>query len=208
MAKEVIPDIIITDLMMPRLDGFGMLEELKNHHLTSHIPIIVLTAKSDSKTESLRKAADAYLKKPFDREQLQLTVNNFMEFKRRIRASFSSEDRGLTKNEGQKDSFLDKVNKVILDNLENTTYNVEDLSHAMHVSRSQMYRKLKAVTDMSIVEYMRYYRLNAAKQKLRETDSQISTISLEVGISDPSYFSKVFKAHYGMTPQEFRDSQR
>ena len=208
MAKEVIPDIIITDLMMPRLDGFSMLEELKNHHLTSHIPIIVLTAKSDSKTESLRKAADAYLKKPFDREQLQLTVNNFMEFKRRIRASFSSEDRGLTKNEGQKDSFLDKVNKVILDNLENTTYNVEDLSHAMHVSRSQMYRKLKAVTDMSIVEYMRYYRLNAAKQKLRETDSQISTISLEVGISDPSYFSKVFKAHYGMTPQEFRDSQR
>lgn len=207
-AKASIPDLIISDVMMPKMDGVQMMAELKQDQKTDHIPIIMLTAKAEreDKLESLDFGADEYLTKPFDAEELQIRLNNLINIRKKLKEKYRS---GLflapstVKNLSQEERFLLDVKKEIEKNLSNEWYGVEDLAASLGFSRSQLYRKLKSICDQSPNEMIRNFRLIRAKELLEQDKASVSEIAYEVGFSSLSYFSKEFKKKWGATPSEW-----
>lgn len=218
-ALQLIPDIIITDVMMPEKNGFELCATLKNQELTSHIPIIMLTAKvdMDARLTGLRRGADAYLAKPFEQEELQVRVAELLKQRQRLQAYYrrqtdiadASNDESPSEVEATiENAFLAKVNQLIEARLDEPELNGEALSKALFVSQSSFFRKIKALTGMNPNQYIRAFRLAKAKQLLRETDQSITAIAIETGFKSPDYFSRLFKKEVGMTPTEFRDLHR
>ncbi len=207
-ALKVIPDIIISDVMMPGMDGFELCSELKENEKTNHIPIIILTAKVafEDKLEGLQKGADAYLTKPFRKEELFIRLHKLNELRIKLQEKYSQfaliDNPDALKTEN---SFVHLVNSVIESNLNNEQFGVEDLAKGVFMSRMQLHRKLKALSMRSASNYIRNYRLYKAKPILKELSQSIADVAWAVGFQDPNYFTKSFSKEFGMTPTEFRN---
>lgn len=207
MAFEHIPDIIISDVMMPKKDGYQLCNSLKSNAKTSHIPIIMLTAKAGkrNKLEGLTQGADAYITKPFDDEELLLLMKNLVESRKKLWAHFKALDMLLVNDidvVSIDDKFLQDVFKSIKANLDNDTFGVDDISRQVGFSRSQLHRKLKALSGKSPNQLITEVRLNEAYRLLRLKSGSVSQIAYAVGYSNLSYFTKSFKEKFGRVPSK------
>jgi signal transduction histidine kinase/CheY-like chemotaxis protein len=211
-AKEHIPDLIISDLMMPEMDGFEFCKQIKSDQKTSHIPIIMLTAKAniESRIEGLELGADDYLIKPFNSNEIKARVRNMILIREKIKNYFTQKVIDLKPNEIKVSSsdeiFIRKIKQVVENNIANSQFNVEQFSNEMDMSMVQLRRKIKALTSQTIVEFIRMYRLERAAQLLAQHAGNVSEIAFNVGFDSLSYFSKVFQESYGVSPSEFRDN--
>ena len=213
LAIEKTPDIIISDVMMPEKDGLELCDTLKNDVRTSHIPIVLLTAKADiaSKIEGLRKGADAYLPKPFNKEELFATLENLLEIRKKLQLRFQTLSPQLEEEEIEahtiENAFLKEVRSQLEAKLSNAEYGVMHLSRDMKMSRSQLFRKLKALTGQSTALFIRSIRLQKAKELLSDPQLNVSEIAYEVGFTDPAYFTRAFGEVYGQSPTQFRSGR-
>ncbi|MCB9331567.1 MAG: response regulator [Lewinellaceae bacterium] len=208
-AIELVPDVVISDVMMPQKDGFEVCQTLKKDVRTSHIPIILLTAKADmeSKLEGLELGADAYLAKPFNREELTIRLKKLIELRRTLQDRYSKYPGSSIEDAGRntiEDEFLSKIRQLIEENISDADYGLAQLCRALHMSRSQLFRKLKALTGQSTTIFIRSIRLYYARELLRTTDLTISEIAYEVGFTSPAYFTRVFTEVFGLAPSALR----
>lgn len=212
-AIELIPDIIISDLMMPLKDGFEVCNTLKAHELTSHIPVILLTARAniESKLAGLRTGADDYLTKPFHTEELLLRMFNLLEMRRKLQARFNAGNIAISEIDSKSDSleltipdneFLRRFIDIIQENIEDEDFGVEELALKMFISRSQLHRKLKAITNQNATDFIRDYRLERAMEMLQEKEVQVNEVASRIGYGNVKYFSTIFKAKYGISPSQ------
>lgn len=217
LALELIPDIIISDVMMPLKDGFEVCDTLKKDIRTSHIPIIMLTARADmdSRIEGLQKGADAYLAKPFSEEELLIRMKKLLELRKRLQQYYLSlsgdlqESTILPQGDQQEDSepsFVKQVYAYIEGHLTDDSLNVESLCRELGMSHSQLHRKLTALTGYSTNRYIRHIRIEKAKKMLQETQLSISEVAYATGFNDPYYFSRAFKQKEGLSPSEWRNT--
>ena len=212
-ALENIPDLIISDVMMPEKDGFEVCEQLKNDERSSHIPIVLLTAKADveSRITGLSRGADAYLKKPFYQKELLVILQNLLELRKKLQARYANL---ITENASEKkekielkdltieDAFLKKIQDLVEKDLSNAEFSVHHLSRGMGMSRSQIYKKIKALTGRSTSQFVRSIRLYKAQNLLKNSEMNVSEVAYEVGFSSPVYFSNVFFEEFGVRPKE------
>ena len=210
MAFEHTPDIILSDIMMPIMDGIELCKILKEDMRTSHIPLILLTAKDSlqDKTEGYTSGADSYITKPFSAALLQSRVQNLLESRKKISALFNSplsqKQTIVTESLNKIDAeFIDKVTKVIEQNLDSELINISHIADQMNMSHSTLYRKIKALTSISINEFIRKIKIQNAEKLLLTGKYSISEISFMVGINSPSYFRQCFKDEFGLSPTEY-----
>ncbi len=204
-ALENIPDIIICDVMMPGKSGFEVCKTLKADERTDHIPIIMLTAKVSMKDRltGLSHGADAYLTKPFNTVELFTRLDQLVTLRKKIRLKFENGNFGhflKTPAESPETKFLQKAIKLIHEHLDDAAFGSVSLAHELHLSESQIYRKLKAITGKSTAVFIRSVRLQHSKELIQTTEKSISEIAYEVGFNDPSYFSRAFKEEFGFAP--------
>ncbi len=208
LAVEEIPDIIISDIMMPEMDGFELCQKLKDDFRTSHIPIILLTAKADipSRIEGLETGADAYIVKPFNQRELLVRMQKLLELRRKLFRRYST-GNGLEFSSDpilqKEDMFFKKLNEIILKNLGDEYFNIQVLCREMAMSKSQLYRKYSALTNIPAAKYIRTLRMKKAKELLQTTSMNITEVGYEVGMKSGSVFSKSFKEEFGYSPTEF-----
>jgi YesN/AraC family two-component response regulator len=207
-AENIIPDLIISDIMMPKMDGYELTRKLKNDEKTSHVPIILLTAKSEqeSKLEGLETGADDYLTKPFDTKELQIRIKNLINIRKELQKKYSKAEF-LYKPTGGKiksidEKFLTKVIEVIEKHLSDENFSVEECSSEVGMSRTHLHKKLKALVGKSPSRYVRTVRLYRAKQMIEEERGNISEVAYSVGFSSLAYFSKCFKDEFGYPPRD------
>jgi len=207
LALQHIPDIIISDVMMPIQNGIDLCNALKYNELTSHIPIILLTAKvgEDNEIEGLKTGADAYITKPFNREKLLLRVKKLIENRQQLQKHFIKDftitpELPITATEAE---FLKHLKLVLDDEITNSDFTSEAFAEAMHMSRTQLHRKLKAIVGMTTSEFIRVQRLKLAIGLLEKSDATVSEIAYQVGFNTPSYFIKCFREVYKCTPNDY-----
>jgi DNA-binding response OmpR family regulator len=206
-AFEQIPDIILSDVMIPGKNGFELCEILKNDERTSHIPIILLTAKAktEDRIKGLKLGADAYLTKPFNQEELLVRLQKLLELRSHLQEKYTIpgalSDEPLTNLE---DAFIQKMRALIEARLEDVTLNVKDLEGAANLSNMQLNRKLKALTGKTPSSFIRLVRLQKARVLLTTTNLNISQVAYEVGFKDPAYFTRTFSKAFGISPSDFR----
>ena len=213
MALQIVPDMVITDLMMPRLDGFGVCERLKTDVRTSHIPVVLLTAKATltDRLEGLGLGADEYLQKPFNKEELLIRVKNLLQQRNLLREKFSLRSAALPSapavgNEVSQqldNQFIQRIRSVIEAHLSESNFDVEGLCKELKISRTNLHRKLKALTGTSATEFIRKIRLQRAAQLAQKETMTVSEIAYQVGFESLSYFSKSFQEEFGMLPSEY-----
>jgi signal transduction histidine kinase/ligand-binding sensor domain-containing protein/DNA-binding response OmpR family regulator len=208
IAKEVLPDLIISDVMMPKMDGYQLCEHIKSQELTSHIPVMLLTAKADrsSKLSGLELGADDYLAKPFDQDELQLLVHNRITERQKMREHFSREitlEPKSVKISSLDEQFLQKAMQTVEDHISDASFGVETFTQEVGMSRAQLFRKLKALTDHTPGDFIRTIRLKRAADLLAQGAGSIADIAYQVGFHDPSYFTKSFQKQFGKTPSEY-----
>tara|TARA_R110001583_G_scaffold51130_2_gene159491 strand:- start:99881 stop:104086 length:4206 start_codon:yes stop_codon:yes gene_type:complete len=212
-AKKHFPDVIISDVMMPVMDGFELCKKIKSEFETCHIPVLLLTAKSldDDRVEGYHSGADAYLSKPFVTRVLIARINNLLETKKRLRQRFSEIGGIFPASEVTTNSidevFLDRVTKTILKNVADMDFKQEDLLKELGVGRSQLYRKINSLTGNNPSHYMRTVRLRHAAELLKENRYSIKEISYMTGFNSTAYFSKTFRELFNVTPTEFIGKQ-
>ena len=211
IAKREIPDIILTDVMMPLMDGYEMTKMLQEDAVTDHIPIIMLTAKSmdEDVLDGLKSGADAYLAKPFNEAELKLRISNLIEKRNRLQSKYQNSILHTPRKSDAKSDknlrFLNKAVELIHKNLDNADYDSEQLAKDMAMSDSQLYRKLKAITDRSTAIFIRHVRLEKAKELLQNSDKTVAEVAFETGFNDPNWFSKAFREEFGQSPTQFRN---
>jgi len=209
-ALEIVPDLIITDVMMPVKDGIEVCRTLKEEEKTSHIPIIMLTAKADveSKIEGLQSGADDYLAKPFHTKELLVRIQNLIQVRRKLQEKFQADtiDKPSSASEVplREKLFLDRLRDTIELHLAEEEYSVEELSRDMAMSRMQLHRKLKALTNTSAGLYIRTIRLAHGRRLLEEGLYNVSEVAYRVGFNSPTYFSTCFSEQYGFPPSEVK----
>lgn len=211
-ALEFIPDLILTDLMMPAMNGMQMADILLGDERTSHIPIIMLTAKVDEKVqiESLQKGVIDYLVKPFAVNQLQLKVHNLLLQRDKSRDFFKKKPWIAVEKSPQLStidkSFLQRLNTILEKNYQDAQFNVDKFCEEMNMSNSQLLRKLRALLGMTVVEYVRDFRLSKAEALFRNLEAEtVSDVAYKVGFQNLSYFSKIFQEKYSVSPSEFME---
>lgn len=204
-AQEAIPDLIITDAMMPIMDGYELTHQLRRDAVTSHIPIIMLTAKAteEDKFEGLEKGVDAYLTKPFNKKELQIRVRKLIEMRKKLRQQLGAK-AVLTPSEIEVPSmdqqFLQSIQDIIEENIDNENFSVDELALAVGVGRRQLERKLKALTGSSPQQCIRTMRLTRARQLLEQGVGTVTEIAFQVGYGDITAFSKAFQAEFHQLP--------
>lgn len=209
-ALETVPDLIVSDVMMPVKDGFEVVETLKNDERSSHIPIILLTAKADvqSRLAGLRRGADAYLSKPFHPEELLVTLENLLESRRKLQLKYQQHVLAAVAptipEADQEDSFLQKVRAVVEAHFPEEDFGLPQLCQKIGMSRSQLFRKMKALTDIAPSDLIRSHRLNKAKALLESGAANVAEAAWQVGFKDPSYFSKLYQEEFGEMPSATR----
>jgi DNA-binding response OmpR family regulator len=208
LATSEIPDLIISDVMMPEMDGITMAGKIKVDSRTSHIPLILLTAKSTeaSKLTGLESGADDYLTKPFNKHELLLKIRNGVSRQQKLREKLIAELMSEAPRKevlSADEQFLERVKNEILKQLSNEQLSVESLAEEIGISRVHLYRKISGLTGMSVNELIRKLRLRRAGQLLEQRWGPVSQIAYEVGFSNLSYFSKVFKEEFGVLPSEY-----
>lgn len=211
LARKEVPDIIISDVMMPETDGYELTSALKRQIETCHIPIILLTAKTgrDSKIEGLSRGADDFINKPFDEEELHLKVKNILRNRHKLQEKFKKSvltNPSEMKEYSMDDQFIVKLVAIIEKDMSNLALDVEYLGENIGLSRQQLYRKLKAITGQSPVGFIRTIRLKRAAQLIKQKTATISEIAFMTGFDNLSYFSKCFKDEFGLLPSEFGKS--
>ncbi len=209
LINSVMPDIIITDVLMPEMDGMELCRAVKNDIETSHIPFIMLTAKIDIENQiaGLETGADAYVPKPFNMRYLKVLVKNIIDKRSAMYKTFSQKNIIIPSEfstNKMDEEFLHKVIQYIELNIENTELSVDMLAQNMNLSRSQVYRKIKALTDLTANEFIRQIRLKKSLKLLAEGNLNISEIAYSVGFSSQSYFTRSFKKYYGKSPSELK----
>ena len=214
LAKESIPDLVVSDVMMPVMDGLAFFNKLKSDPLTSHIPVLLLTARSSEQqqAEGLSMGADAYITKPFSAEVLLAQIASLLTNRRKLREIYANmkslplSKKGEAARLGTPDKlFMDSLREAIHKNMANPKLKMDDLGAEMGISRVQLYRKVKVLTGKSPVELLREMRLQRANKLLRTTDKTVAEVAYEVGFGTPGYFSSCFKKQYGKYPTEIRE---
>lgn len=216
IAREIVPDIVVSDVMMPVMDGLEFCQRLKEDTVTSHIPVILLTARDTEaqQVEGYEHGADAYLTKPFNADLLIARIYNLVKSRQQLRQLFDSGENRLqahddiapepSKIRTQDKLFADAVKEAILKNMANPNLKMDELGEELGLSRVQLYRKVKALTGLSPVELLRQMRLQRGRTLLQTTTKTVNEIAYEVGFGTPGYFSKCFKQQYGKYPMEMR----
>jgi signal transduction histidine kinase/DNA-binding response OmpR family regulator len=207
-VNSLLPDVVLTDIMMPIKDGIELIQEVKGSELTSHIPVVVFSAKAslESRLEGLKHGADAYFPKPFNTDELILTVQNLLstnksaqqEFQEELKMKKSFEERTKSKND-----YINEAIRFIVHNLEDVNYSVNELANDMCISRSQLHRKLKVLTGFSSTNFIRMIRLEKARDLLESNWGNVTEIAYHCGFSSQSYFTKSFTEYFGQNPTYF-----
>lgn len=217
LAQQHLPDIVISDLMMPGKDGYEVCHELKNDQLTSHIPVILLTAKADlqSRKRGWQEQADEYLAKPFDEEELKLRVVNLLAIRQTLKARFGRVlheqpqqlPQLLSELNDKDQQFLQRFEALINSRYTDSELNLPTVAKAMFVSERLLQKKLKALIDHNFTEYLRTFRLTRAAQLLK-AGQRSADVAIDTGFSSQAYFSRCFKAEFGMTATQFIQQNR
>lgn len=209
-AIEYMPDLILTDLMMPGMDGFELCREIRSSIVLNHIPIIIITAKSEDvdKVQGLEAGADAYLLKPFNTDELHVRVAKLLEQRRVLREKYS---RALRNNcpESVKllpadQAFMDRLTDIVYSQFSDTALNSDKIAEKMCMSKSQLNRKVRVITGSNTTTYILHVRMEKAKRMLSSNDLPIGDIAMQCGFEDAGYFGRVFKQTFGMTPSQYR----
>lgn len=207
-ALEQIPDLVLSDVMMPEMDGHELCQKLKTDEHTSHIPVILLTARAGEKAklEGLETGADDYITKPFSPAELRARIQNLIELRQKLREQYSSNlslhPKDVTVTSAD-ERFLQRALDILEIHRSDAEFNADAYAREMGMSRSQFHRKLKALTDKSAGEFIRTYRLNYAQQLIKKDFGNMAQIAYECGFNNPSYFAESFKKQFGMLPSEF-----
>ena len=209
IAKKEVPDLVICDVMMPVMDGLEFTEQLKTNTATSHIPVIMLTAKNqeEHRAEGYEHGADSYITKPFHSKVLLARIENLLKQRKLLKHLFqgskeAEQEIAESHLEDRDKQFLKQLHSIIQKNLSDSEFGVEDIGKQIGLSRVQLYRKVKAMTGSSVVDLLRKARLTKAKRLLESRSMSVSEVAYDVGFSAPSYFTKCFKDEYGMLPGE------
>ena len=214
IARKEVPDLVICDVMMPVMNGLEFTEQLKTQTITSHIPVIMLTAKNldEHRAEAYEHGADSYITKPFHSKVLLSRIENLLKQRRLLKTHFENifnqtsqtaeQEVAMNQLEDRDKQFLNQLHAIIQKNLSDSEFGVEDIGKGIGLSRVQLYRKVKAMTGSSVVDLLRKARLAKAKRLLESRSMSVSEVAYDVGFSAPSYFTKCFKEEYGMLPGE------
>jgi len=209
LALKFLPDVVITDWMMPGMSGINLCRALRSNPKTNHIPIIILTSKStqDSQIEGMQSGADDYVSKPFNADLLEIRVNKLLEAKERARKNWQKQFIQKELTEGKlpefQDEFLQKATALIIENIADSNFDVVDLEKGLDMSKMQLYRKLKNLTSLAGNEFIRSIRLQQALVVIETTQLNVSEIAYKVGFNDPAYFARVFKKQFGQSPSNY-----
>ncbi len=209
MIKKFYPDIVISDVMMPEMDGFEMCRQAKNDIETSHIPIILLTARSleEDRIEGYDTGADEYLSKPFNINVLKARIKNLLEARKRAKERFVSIGSILPSSEITTNSideaFLDKTTKIVIENISDPDFSLEDIIKSLGIGRSQFYRKISSITGQNPSNFIRTIRLKYASELLLTQKYSVKELTHLCGFNSSAYFTKTFKELFGMTPTQF-----
>ncbi|MCJ8292272.1 MAG: response regulator [Crocinitomicaceae bacterium] len=213
-AFDIIPDAIISDVAMPEMDGYEVCETLKQDERTSHIPIILLTAKTaqEEKMSGLQAGADLYITKPFYRDELKVSLQKLIDVRLKLQVYYSTLGSEInieppvseTKFSPVEEAFLEKLDTIIEVHLTDADFGIPELAKKAGLSQMQVYRKLKALTDKTPSQFIRSYRLNKGLKLIQTSDLNISEVAYEVGFSDPNYFSRTFHKEFGNPPGHYR----
>ncbi len=207
---ETVPDLIISDVVMPEMDGITLLKRIKASTKLSHIPVILLTSKSDHQAliKGLEEGAEAYIDKPFNLEELEARVASLIGNRLRVKGKFSGaqEQEDTVRQielKGINEELMQRIMKVVNERIDDSDFNVEALSDAVGVSRSQLHRRVKDITGISVGEFIRNLRLQQAARLLEKGDTSIAQVTYATGFSNPTHFSTAFKKHFGVSPTEY-----
>jgi YesN/AraC family two-component response regulator len=211
IAANFSPDLVISDIMMPEMDGLELCSRLKENIQTSHIPVILLTARStvDNWVEGFETGADDYIAKPFNFEILRVRIGNLIESRRELKKLYSNQlhiDPAKIVTTSADEQFLRKAIGIVEEQFNDPGFGVEKFIDLMAVSRSLLHKKLSALTDQSAGDFITTVRLKKSILYLKERKGNISEIAYLVGFNDPKYFSRIFKKHFGVTPSEYYNS--
>ena len=203
-------DLVVSDVMMPEMDGFTMLRMIKSNLNLSHLPVIMLTSKAEvsNRLEGLEYGADAFLAKPFDMEELHLTIENLIQGRRHLKGKFSGAQQQADKLEqpevkGNDEQLMERIMKAVNKNLNDSDFNVEMLCQEVGISRAQLHRKMKELTGLSTSEFIRNIRLEQAARLLKEQKINVTQVAYTVGFSNLAHFSTIFRKHFGVSPSEY-----
>lgn len=218
-SKELVPDIIISDVMMPEMDGIEMMKLIRNERTTSHIPVVLLTAKSnvESKIEGMEVGADDYITKPFSGNYLKARIFNLLEQRRKLQAFYCAtilpdnekplemENPAVPNMSSSDRQFMDNLMAFVHEHIDNGDLKIEDIANGINMSRSVFFKKLKALTGLSPNELLKNVRIKQAAKLIKENNYSMQQIAFMVGFNDAHYFSRCFKQKYGMTPSEYKE---
>ncbi|AEA45321.1 integral membrane sensor hybrid histidine kinase [Fluviicola taffensis DSM 16823] len=207
LIRENLPDIVLSDVMMPEKDGIELLHDIRSDELTNHLPFVLFSAKAslESRLEGLQHGADAYVSKPFSPEELKLTILNLFSTVQRNKEAYNASilsEKTFEERVRSRNSYVNKVIECIVRHMDDSDYSVNELSNDMAVSRSQLHRKLSALTGFSTTNFIRMIRLEKAKDLLLNGDGNITEIAYKCGFSSQSYFTKSFTEHFGKSPSQ------
>jgi len=206
IALNEMPDLIISDVLMPEMDGLVLCKKIKENFLTNHIPVVLLTARAsiEHRIKGIEQGADSYIPKPFNPEHLKIRVKKLLELRQVLKQKYVKElNSPETPMVVEEDVYLRELKQFVLDNLDNSDLNIENICKEMGISRAHFYRKIKLLTDKSPTEFVRIIKLNEAAKLLVNNDKSISEVCYMVGFNSPSYFSICFKEHFNISPIDF-----
>ena len=207
-------DVVVSDVMMPEMDGFTMLRMIKTSVKVSHVPVIMLTSMSDvaHRLEGLERGADAFLAKPFDLEELHMVIENLIQSRQRLKGKYSGAQQQADKVtspevKGNDELLMERIMKSVNKNLSNSDFNVDMLTQEVGISRAQLHRKMKELTGISTSEFIRNIRLEQAARLLREQKVNVTQVAYTVGFSNLAHFSTIFRKHFGISPSEYAEQE-
>lgn len=213
-AIEMVPDLILSDVLMPVKDGLALCRELKKHPITNHIPIILLSAKVDpeARLAGLESGADVYMVKPFEKNELRMQIHNLLERRQVLHARYLELQPASAPDSGPpsppEDPFVSKARDIVVQHIDESEFSVMHLYRAVFLSRTQLHKKLKALTGMSATHFIRHIRLSKAREFLKMGDQNITEIAYQVGFSDPNYFTRCYGEEFGESPSETRNHKK
>jgi YesN/AraC family two-component response regulator len=207
-------DLVISDVMMPEMDGFTMLRMIKTNINISDIPVIMLTSMADvgNRLEGLERGADAFLAKPFNMEELHMNIENLLQSRQRLKGKYTGAQMQADKVEqpevkGNDELLMERIMKAINKNISDSDFNVDMLTQEVGISRAQLHRKMKEMTGISTSEFLRNIRLEQAARLLREQKINVTQVAYTVGFSNLAHFSTIFRKHFGVAPSEYAERE-